>query len=134
VAVWLGLIVALVGLLQTGTPARGAVLSLIVVAATLAVSLRWRIGAVAVIVLLGVGIALRVVPSSGFSDVLIVTEAAIREMLAGGNPYGHGYEESFPPGAPFASMSHAAWNWRPRSWCSSPWPFVGGPWVWPYTR
>jgi hypothetical protein len=102
VAVWLGLIVALVGLLQTGTPARVAVLSLIVVAATLAVSLRWRIGAVAMIVLLGVGIAVRVVPSSGFSDVLIVTEAAIREMLAGGNPYGHGYEESFPPGAPFA--------------------------------
>jgi hypothetical protein len=23
-------------------------------------------------------------------------------MLAGGNPYGHGYEASFPPGAPFA--------------------------------
>jgi hypothetical protein len=102
VVVWLGLIVALVGLLQTGAPARVAVLSLIVVTATLAVSLRWRIGAVAVIVLLGVGIALRVVPSSGFSDVLVVTEAAIREMLAGGNPYGHGYEESFPPGAPFA--------------------------------
>jgi hypothetical protein len=34
--------------------------------------------------------------------VLVVTEAAIREMLAGGSPYGHGFTESTPPGAPFA--------------------------------
>lgn len=101
-AVWLGLIVALVGLLQSGTPPRVAVLSLIVVAITLALSLRWRIGWAAVVVLLVVGIALRVVPSSGFSDVLLVSEAAAREVLAGGNPYGHGYSESLPPGAPFA--------------------------------
>ena len=101
-AVWLALVVALVGLLQTGTPPRVVVLSLIVVAVTLAISLRWRIGPVVVIVLLLVGLALRAVPSTGFSDVLTVTEAAIREMQAGGNPYGHGFEESFPPGAPFA--------------------------------
>ena len=101
-AVWLALIVALVGLLQSGTPPRVAVLSLIVVAITLALSLRWRIGGAAVIVLLLVGVALRLAPSSGFSDVLVVTEAAIREMLAGGNPYGHGYTESLPEGAPFA--------------------------------
>jgi hypothetical protein len=31
-----------------------------------------------------------------------VTEAAAREMLAGGSPYGHGFEASLPPGAPFA--------------------------------
>ncbi len=101
-AIWLALIVALVGLLQSGTPPRVAVLSLIVVAITLAASLRWRIGPLAVIVLLVVGIALRLAPSSGFSDVLVVSEAATREMLAGGNPYGHGFAESFPPGAPFA--------------------------------
>lgn len=101
-AIWLALIVALVGLLQSGTPPRVAVLALIVVAITLAVSLRWRIGTAAVIVLLLVGIALRVAPSSGFSDVLVVTEAAIREMITGGNPYGHGYAESLPEGAPFA--------------------------------
>ena len=93
---------ALVGLLQAGTPPRVTVLSLIVVAATLAASLRWRIGWAAVIILLAVGIALRVAPATGFSDVLVVTEAAIREMLAGGNPYGHGFAESVPPGAPFA--------------------------------
>lgn len=100
--VWLALIVALVGLLQTGTPPRVAVLSLIVVAAALAISLRWRIGGVVVIVLLCVGVALRLATQGGFSDVLIVSEAATRQMLAGANPYGHGYPGSFPPGAPFA--------------------------------
>ena len=55
-----------------------------------------------IVVLLLVGLALRAVPSSGYSDVLAVTEAAAREMLAGGNPYGHGFEASVPPGAPFA--------------------------------
>lgn len=101
-AVWLALIVAIVGLLQVGTPPRVTVLSLIVVAATLAVSLRWRIGPAAVLILFAVGLALRLAPATGFSDVLDVTEAASREMLAGGNPYGHGFVESVPPGAPFA--------------------------------
>lgn len=101
-AIWLALVVALVGLLQTGTPPQVVVLALVVVAFTLAVSLRWRIGPAVVVVLLVVGLALRAVPSTGFSDVLSVTEAAIREAIAGGNPYGHGFAESFPPGAPFA--------------------------------
>lgn len=100
--VWLALVVALVGLLQTGTPPPIVVLSLMVVAVTLALSLRWRIGPAVVVVLLLVGLALRAAPSTGFSDVLTVTEAAIREALAGGNPYGHGFEQSYPPGAPFA--------------------------------
>ena len=101
-AVWLALLVALVASLQAGTPPRLVVLSLIVLTVTLALSLRWRIGPLVVVLLLLLGMALRAVPSTGFSDVLVVTEAAIREMLAGGNPYGHGFEASFPPGAPFA--------------------------------
>lgn len=100
--VWLALVVALVLLLQPGTPPRVVVLSAIVVAATLATSLRWRVSGGAIVVLVLVGLALRIVPSTGFSDVLTVTEAATREMLAGGNPYGHGFDESLPPGAPFA--------------------------------
>lgn len=100
-AVWLALIVALVALLQTGTPPRVVVLAAIVVAVTLALSLRWRIGPLAVTVLLLLGLALRSVPSTGFSDVLTVTEAAARELIAGGNPYGHGFDVSVPPGAPF---------------------------------
>lgn len=35
------------------------------------------------------------------SDVLTVTHAAISQVLAGGNPYGHGFAVSNPPGAPF---------------------------------
>jgi hypothetical protein len=101
-AIWLALVVALVLLLQTGTPPRVVVLSAIVIGATLAYSLHWRLAGGAIVVLLLVGLGLRVVPSTGFSDVLVVTEAAIREMLAGGNPYGRGFEESMPPGAPFA--------------------------------
>ncbi len=100
--VWLALLVALVGLLQAGTPPRVMVLAAIVLAGTLAYSLRWRLGGGAIVVLLLVGLALRAVPASGYSDVLAVTEAAAREMLAGGNPYGHGFEASVPPGAPFA--------------------------------
>ena len=38
---------------------------------------RWLI-----VVLLLVGLALRLAPPTGYSDVLAVTEAAIREMLA----------------------------------------------------
>lgn len=100
--IWLGLLVALVGLLATGTPPRVTVLALILVAVTLALSLRWRMAEVAVVVLLLIGVALRLQPPQGFSDVLIVTEAAIRETLAGGSPYGHWFAQSLPPGAPFA--------------------------------
>jgi hypothetical protein len=101
-ATWLALVVAIVGLLQAGTPARVTVLSLIVVVVTLAASLRWRLGWAAILILLAVGVALRLAPATGFSDVLVVSQAAGRELLAGGNPYGHGYVESVPPGAPFA--------------------------------
>lgn len=100
--VWIALIVALVGLLQAGTPPRVAMLCLIAVAAVLSLSIRWRVGPIALLTLLVVGLALRIGAGSGFSDVLNVSQAATREMLAGGNPYGHGFEESFPPGAPFA--------------------------------
>jgi hypothetical protein len=101
-AVWLALVVALVLLLQAGTPPRMVVLAALVIAASLAWSLRWRLSGGAIIALLLVGLALRLAPATGYSDVLAVTEAATREMLAGGNPYGHGYAASFPPGAPFA--------------------------------
>ena len=101
-ATQLALVVALVGLMQAGTPPPVTVLSLIAVASTLAASTRLRVGVAAIVVLAGVGVALRLAPATGFSDVLVVTEAAARELLAGGNPYGRGYVESFPPGAPFA--------------------------------
>jgi hypothetical protein len=79
------------------------VLCLIAVVATLLVSLRWRVGLLAVAILVIAGIVLRYdLHGKAFSDVLTVTRAAIDMMLAGGNPYGQGFPESTPPGAPFA--------------------------------
>jgi hypothetical protein len=98
----LALLIALLGLLQPGIPARSAVLLAVVVVALLVVSARWRIDVLVIGVLLVAGVALRLAPSSGYSDVLTVTEAAVRVVLDGGDPYGHGYLESQPPGAPFA--------------------------------
>jgi hypothetical protein len=56
-----------------------------------------------VIILLFAGIALRLLHRNVVgSDVLETTYAAIATVLDGGNPYGHGYSISRPPGAPYA--------------------------------
>ena len=99
---WLALLVAAALLTWTGTPPTMVVASLLVVVATLLVSLRFVIAPVALLVLMGVGLALRAAAvGGGWSDVMLVTDAAIRTMLEGGTPYGIGYQESIPPGAPF---------------------------------
>lgn len=101
--IWLGLLAAVLLLVQTGTPPTAVVLCLILVTATLVMSLRWRIGLVAIAVLVIAGVILRFdIHGKAFSDVLTVTKAAIDQMQSGGNPYGHGFVESNPPGAPFA--------------------------------
>jgi hypothetical protein len=75
-----------------------AVLLLVV----LAVDLRWPAGTLAIVALAGAGALLRVQAYGvGFSDALDVTVAAIEQVLDGGNPYGIGYAETTPPGAPF---------------------------------
>lgn len=62
-------------------------------------SLRFRLGPLPAITLVLVGIGLGV-PSWGVgSDVLDVTRAAISQLPA--SPYGHPFEASRPPGAPF---------------------------------
>jgi hypothetical protein len=96
------LLVATLALVWTGTPPPSVMLALIVVVATLVASLRWHVPAAAALILFLVGVLLRLTVTPGYSDVLAVTGAAAREMLAGGNPYGHGFEVSTPPGAPFA--------------------------------
>lgn len=102
-AVWLGLFVAALLLLGTGLPPVPIVASLLVVAVVLAVSLRWRSGPLAIAALLVIGLWLRSASvGGGTSDVLVVTQAAVRTVLSGGNPYGIGYPESIPPGAPYA--------------------------------
>ncbi len=100
---WLALLVAAALLAGTGTPPVTVVACLMLVTATLLVSLRWQISHIAILVLLVAGLALRsAAVGGGFSDVLVVTRAAIETMLGGANPYGVGYAQSVPPGAPFA--------------------------------
>lgn len=101
--IWFGLLVAVLLLFQTGTPPPAVVLCLILASGTLLVSLRWRIGVLAIGVLVVCGVILRLdMHGHAFSDVLTVTKAAVDQMLNGGNPYGHGFTESNPAGAPFA--------------------------------
>ena len=101
---WLALVVALALVLQVGDRARPLAVGLLLLfAATLAFALRFRAGWLVILVLLAAGCAARLdLLHAGVSDVLTVTAAAERLVLAGGNPYGIGYPESVPPGAPFA--------------------------------
>ena len=100
---WLALLIAAALLTGTGTPPVTQVACLMAVTAALLVSLRWRSPHLALLVLLICGLALRqaAVGRVG-SDVLLVTQAAIHTMLDGASPYGIGYAQSVPPGAPFA--------------------------------
>lgn len=100
---WVGLVVASLLLAGVGTPPRTQVFCLLLVVATLFVSLRFRIGPVAVMVLVVVGLLMRsAFVGAGQSDVLSVTAMAIEHALAGGNPYGVGYPGPASTGAPFA--------------------------------
>jgi len=100
---WLALLLAAALLMGTGTPPVTVVACLLVVSATFLMSLRWQIPHAAILVLLVCGLALRAAAvGGGWSDVMLVTQAAIRTMLDGADPYGIGYAQSTPPGAPFA--------------------------------
>jgi len=97
------MLIAAALLTGTGTPPVTVVACLMAVTATLLVSLRWRIPHLALLILLLCGLALRRAAEGNVgSDVLVVTGAAVRTMLDGANPYGIGYPQSIPPGAPFA--------------------------------
>lgn len=98
----LALLAAAALLLGTGTPPRTQVLYLLVVGVLLIGSMRFSIGKLAIPILFLVGVHLRYAYTGGGSDVLDVVAAAIADMDAGGNPYGHGYAASTPPGAPYA--------------------------------
>lgn len=100
--VTIALVVAAVLAIQPGLPGAEALVALAAIGAVLLLGMHWRVAPLAVAVLLVIGVAFRatVLVHSG-SDVLDVTGAAIQRALAGGNPYGVGYEVSRPPGAPF---------------------------------
>lgn len=81
-----------------------AVLFLVVLVVVVAlVKAGWRdAGLLAILVLAVAGFVLRAEAYRiGASDVLTVTVAAIERALSGANPYGVGYVETDPPGAPF---------------------------------
>ena len=102
VRVRLALLVGLLLVLQPGAPTSVALLVMVVLLATLVASIGWRLESLALVVLLGAGLALRLaIKDQVGSDVLLVTQAAIERVLGGGNPYGTGYAVSSPPGAPF---------------------------------
>jgi hypothetical protein len=102
-SVRLALLVGILLLIPAGAPSRLTVTYMLVLGVVLALSLKWRTGLLAVVALFVAGVHLRVGAfGTGSSDVLAVTSAAIDLVAAGGNPYGHGYASSVPPGAPFA--------------------------------
>ena len=100
---WLALLIAAALLTGTGTPPVTVVACLLAVTATLLVSLRWHIPHIALLVLLDlVGWRFGGQQRAAWAPRAHVTQAAIRTMLDGSNPYGVGIRQSIPPGAPFA--------------------------------
>lgn len=100
--VTIALVVAAVLALQPGLPGAEVLGVLLAIGAVLVLGTRWRVAPIAISVLLVIGVALRAAVQIHWgSDVLDVTGAAIQQALAGGNPYGVGYDVSRPPGAPF---------------------------------
>jgi len=99
---WLGLVVGLFLLLPAATPRMGVVFWGMALFVTLLVSLRFRIGPAALMMMVVAGITVRLVMvGASSSDALIVTVAAIERVLSGAGPWGIGYPETIPPGAPF---------------------------------
>jgi hypothetical protein len=94
-----------IGLLLSIQPSDSSGLRLAVIGGLFVAFLvaRWlQLGWWGIAILLIVGIALRLgVANHRASDVLDVTGDAVRQALLGLNPWGHGYQISRPPGAPF---------------------------------
>jgi hypothetical protein len=99
-----GLVVAIVLLIPTGTRPGGETLAaLAVLIVALFAASRWRVAPLVILVLLVIGVGLRASMRTHFgSDVLDVVASAIRHVQIGDNPYGVGYTVSRPEGAPYA--------------------------------
>lgn len=96
------LAIALVLAIQPMWPDRTAIAVAVAIGLTLIASTRWRLTWLPVVVLVMSASALRLSMSDQqASDVSDVTRAAIQTALAGVNPYGIGYAESYPAGAAF---------------------------------
>jgi hypothetical protein len=100
---WLvALSVALVLAVQPIWPDRTAVGVAGLIGLSLLAATRWKLRWLPVVVLVVCAIALRLAMfGTHASDVSDVTRAALGYATGGWNPYGFGYAESSPPGAPF---------------------------------
>ena len=100
---WLvALAIALVLAIQPIWPDRTAIGVSGLIGVTLLAATRWKLRWIPVLVLVACAIALRGAMFGHYvSDVADVTRAAIGYSMGGGNPYGFGYFESRPMGAPF---------------------------------
>ena len=103
------LVIALLLSFHSGDPNPTHIALWIAIGVVIAISTRRHIGlpaiavGLATIAVLLIGaIAVRLAWSDRTgSDVLFVTRAAIDRVVAGFSPYGHAYQSSNPPGAPF---------------------------------
>jgi hypothetical protein len=94
--------VALILAIQPNWPDRTAVGVAGLIGLTLLAATRWKLRWLPVVVLVACAIALRLAMfGTHASDVSDVTRAALSYAREGWSPYGFGYWESRPPGAPF---------------------------------
>jgi hypothetical protein len=109
--VWLVLVVTLVLLITTGSrPGGETIAALVAVGVVLAIAVRWSVAPLAIAILLVVGVGLRAALQIHWgSDVMDVIAAAIRHVEFGQNPYGVGYTQSRPPGAPSLELTAGRW-------------------------
>lgn len=115
---WLvALSIALVLAIQPIWPDRTAIGVAGLIGLTLLAATRWQLRWAPVLVLVICAISLRVAMfGNHVSDVDDVTRAAIGYSMGGGNPYGFGYFESKPMGAPFPYGPIALYWYAPFAW------------------
>jgi len=95
-------VAAILTLSLGGDPTTPMLLLPTIAAVLLAASFRWDVRVPALLLLFAGAVLFRAeIADRTGSDVLSVTSAAIDRVLAGANPYGVGYVESTPDGAPF---------------------------------
>src|SRR5258708_3867055 len=88
--------------MTTWPPTRDGGLSFFILVSVALLSLRFRLGWAALVILRLVGMEMRVVESgSAFTDVADPTQATLRDVLTGGTPYAPVIDPLFPDRPPF---------------------------------
>jgi hypothetical protein len=99
---WTALAFAIVLVVQPAKTGAVVLSALTILIVTILAARSYRLGWIAILVLVGIGVGLRLgVWDHRASDVLDVTGAALRRAFQGESPWGHGFLVSRPSGAPF---------------------------------